>query len=111
MTDTLEDDLFSHNDELAGLKVPPHSLEAEQSVVGAQMIDKSQWDNGAEILLPDDFYRNEHRQVYRMMIRLAEQTQPLDVITLGEALDNEKQLDAVGGMEYLCRPVLPISTK
>ncbi|WP_394170394.1 replicative DNA helicase [Saccharospirillum alexandrii] len=101
MTDTLEDDLFSHNDELAGLKVPPHSLEAEQSVLGALMVDNSQWDNVAEILLPDDFYRNEHRQVYRMMIRLAEQTQPLDVITLGEALDNEKQLDAVGGMEYL----------
>ncbi|MEP4545137.1 MAG: DnaB-like helicase N-terminal domain-containing protein, partial [Saccharospirillum sp.] len=48
MTDTLEDDLFSHNDELAGLKVPPHSLEAEQSVLGALMIDNSQWENVAE---------------------------------------------------------------
>lgn len=101
MTDALEDDLFSGNEELANLRVPPHSLEAEQSVLGALMIDNSQWDNVSEILMPDDFYRNEHRQVYRMMLKLAELTQPLDVITLGEALEKEKQLEAVGGMAYL----------
>ena len=101
MTDALEDDLFSGSDDLAKLKTPPHSLEAEQSVLGALMIDNSQWDNVAEILMPDDFYRNEHRQVFRMMMRLAEDTQPLDVITLGELLEQEKQLEAVGGMSYL----------
>ncbi|GGX38170.1 replicative DNA helicase [Saccharospirillum salsuginis] len=101
MTDALEDDLFSGSDDLAKLKTPPHSLEAEQSVLGALMIDNSQWDNVSEILMPDDFYRNEHRQVFRMMMRLAEETQPLDVITLGELLEQEKQLEAVGGMSYL----------
>ncbi len=101
MTDALEDDLFSGSEDLAKLKTPPHSLEAEQSVLGALMIDNTHWDNIAEILMPDDFYRNEHRQVYRMMMRLAETSQPLDVITLGEALENEKQLEAVGGMSYL----------
>lgn len=101
MTDALEDDLFSGSDDLAKLKTPPHSLEAEQSVLGALMIDNSQWDNVAEILMPDDFYRNEHRQIFRMMMRLAEDTQPMDVITLGETLEKEKQLEAVGGMSYL----------
>ncbi|WP_108125232.1 replicative DNA helicase [Saccharospirillum mangrovi] len=100
MTDALEDDLFA-GDDVANLRVPPHSLEAEQSVLGALMIDNSQWDGVAEILMPDDFHRGEHRQIFRMMMKLSDQTQPLDVITLGEALEKEKQLEAVGGMAYL----------
>ncbi|MCH8531847.1 MAG: replicative DNA helicase [Saccharospirillum sp.] len=100
MTETQEDDLFVGNDAPA-VKTPPHSLEAEQSVLGALMIDNSQWDSVAEQLMPDDFYRNEHRQIYRMMVKLSEQSQPLDVITLSEALEKERQLEAVGGMGYL----------
>lgn len=100
MTEIQDDDLFVSNDAPA-VKNPPHSLEAEQSVLGALMIDNSQWDSVAELLMPDDFYRNEHRQIYRMMVRLSEQSQPLDVITLGEALEKERQLEAVGGMGYL----------
>ncbi|MHA7879115.1 MAG: replicative DNA helicase [Saccharospirillum sp.] len=100
MTETPEDDLFVSNDSPA-TQLPPHSLEAEQSVLGALMIDNSQWDTVAEQLVPDDFYRNEHRQVFRMMVKLSEQSQPLDVITLTEALEKERQLEAVGGMGYL----------
>lgn len=100
MTETQDDDLFVSNDSPA-VKTPPHSLEAEQSVLGALMIDNSQWDSVAEQLMPDDFYRNEHRQIYRMMVKLSEQSQPLDVITLSEALEKERQLEAVGGMGYL----------
>lgn len=100
MTETQDDDLFVSNDAPV-VKTPPHSLEAEQSVLGALMIDNSQWDSVAEQLMPDDFYRNEHRQIYRMMVKLSEQSQPLDVITLSEALEKERQLEAVGGMGYL----------
>lgn len=102
MTENFDDDLMSSVDaELTKLKTPPHSLEAEQSVLGALMVDNNQWDNVSEILMPDDFFRNEHRQLYRIMIKLAEANSPLDVITMGETLEKEKLLESTGGMEYL----------
>lgn len=102
MTQQFDDDLLSSPDaDLRHIKTPPHSIEAEQSVLGALMVDNSQWDNVSEILIPDDFYRNEHRQIYRMMTQLAESNSPLDVITLGESLEKEKILESSGGMIYL----------
>lgn len=102
MSDNFENDLtFPVDAELAQLKTPPHSIEAEQSVLGALMVDNQQWDNVSEVLMPDDFFRNEHRQLYRTMMKLAEANSPLDVITLGETLEKEKLLDASGGMEYI----------
>lgn len=102
MTEVFNDDLITEfESDLDLIKSPPHSLEAEQSVLGALMVDNHQWDTVSELLFPDDFYRNEHRQLYRTMMSLAEQNQPLDVITVGECLLKEKQLDAVGGMAYL----------
>ena len=101
MTEQFDDDLLSAPDDLHQIKSPPHSLEAEQSVLGALMVDNQQWDNVSEILMPDDFYRNEHRQLYRMLMKLAEANSPMDVITLGETLENEKLLEAVGGMVYI----------
>ncbi|MFQ3230340.1 replicative DNA helicase [Reinekea sp.] len=101
MTDLHDDDLLGEDQEVSRVKAPPHSLEAEQSVLGALMVDNSQWDNISELLVPDDFFRNEHRQIFRMMIKLAESSSPMDVITLGETLEKEKQLEAVGGMLYL----------
>ncbi len=81
------------------LKVPPHSLEAEQSVLGGVMIDNDAWDAVSEILVADDFYLKEHRQVFRAMTSLANTSKPLDVITLSEFL--EQQDDADVGMAYL----------
>ena len=102
MTENFDDDLLpSFDDELNRVKTLPHSIEAEQSVLGALMVDNSQWDNVSEILMPDDFYRNEHRQLYRMMIKLSESSSPLDVITMGETLEKEKLLESTGGMSYL----------
>ena len=64
MSEMHDDDLQGPTDsQLSHIKSPPHSLEAEQSVLGALMVDNNQWDNVSEILVPDDFFRNEHRQI------------------------------------------------
>lgn len=87
--------------EAAALKVPPHSVEAEQSVLGGLMLDNQAWDNIADRLVADDFYRYEHRLVFNAMVALAESSRPLDVVTLSEALEGRDQLDTVGGLAYL----------
>ncbi|BBI63082.1 replicative DNA helicase [Vreelandella sulfidaeris] len=91
----------SADTETAALKLPPHSLEAEQSVLGGLMLDNQAWDNVSERLVADDFYRYEHRLVFNVMIHLAEAGQPLDVVTLSEALEARDQLDTVGGLAFL----------
>lgn len=96
MNDTLELD-----QETAKLKVPPHSLEAEQSVLGGLMLDNQAWDNVADRLVADDFYRYEHRLIFNAMTGLAEVSKPLDVVTLSEALEGRDQLGSVGGLAYL----------
>lgn len=87
--------------ETAALKLPPHSLEAEQSVLGGLMLDNQAWDNISDRLVTDDFYRYEHRLVFNVMNHLAEAGQPLDVVTLSEALEGRDQLDTVGGLAFL----------
>ncbi|WP_163577470.1 replicative DNA helicase [Halomonas faecis] len=94
-------DVVAPDQETAALKVPPHSLEAEQSVLGGLMLDNSAWDNIADRLVADDFYRYEHRLIFNVMARLAEAAQPLDVVTLSEALEGRDQLETVGGLAYL----------
>lgn len=86
---------------LAGLKVPPHSIEAEQSVLGGLMIANDAWDNVADQLNPNDFYRGAHKQIFKQMIALVESENPIDVITLSEALNNTGELEQVGGLAYL----------
>lgn len=88
-------------DELSKLKTAPHSIEAEQSVLGALMMDNSQWDNIATHLIADEFYRPEHQLIYRQMGKLSAASQPFDVITLGEALEQSGELDQVGGVQYV----------
>ncbi|MCM2130156.1 replicative DNA helicase [Larsenimonas rhizosphaerae] len=87
--------------ETSGIKVPPNSLEAEQSVLGGLMLDNSAWDTVSELLIADDFYRFEHRFIFNAMTRLAEESRPLDAITLSESLESHDQLSKVGGLSYL----------
>ena len=87
--------------ETSRIKVPPHSLEAEQAVLGGLMLDNNGFDDVSEIVTDVDFYRRDHRLIYSAMFQLAEQTKPFDVITLGEVLDNSGVLDQAGGMAYL----------
>ncbi len=94
-------EMLEHDKEAAALKVPPHSLEAEQSVLGGLMLDNQAWDHVADRLVADDFYRYEHRLIFNVMAELAEAARPLDVVTLSEALEGRDQLDTVGGLAYL----------
>lgn len=87
--------------QVAGLKVPPHSIEAEQSVLGGLMLDNDRWDDVAERVAPNDFYTRPHRHIFTEMQRLQEMGKPIDLITLSESLENQGQLDGVGGFAYL----------
>ena len=84
-----------------GLKVPPHSIEAEQSVFGGLMLDNERWDDVAERVVADDFYTRPHRHIFTEMHRLQEMGKPIDLITLAESLEIQGQLDSVGGFAYL----------
>ncbi|MDE2088463.1 MAG: replicative DNA helicase [Gammaproteobacteria bacterium] len=83
------------------LKVPPHSIEAEQAVLGGLMLDNSAWDQIADRVSEEDFYRRDHRLIFHSVRQLADQTLPLDVVTLSEWLDKHRQLDEAGGLAYL----------
>jgi replicative DNA helicase len=87
--------------EMTALRLPPQSLEAEQSVLGGLMLDNSAWDTVAEIVIEQDFYRHDHRLIFQAMCKLSDQSQPLDVITLSDALRKLNELETAGGMAYL----------
>ncbi|MGL4206081.1 MAG: replicative DNA helicase [Aeromonadaceae bacterium] len=86
---------------LEQLKMPPHSFEAEQSVLGGLMLDNEAWDRVAERVSEHDFYSRPHRLIFAGMTRLSAQGLPIDLITLQEELERHEQLDAAGGFAYL----------
>ena len=83
------------------LKVPPHSIEAEQAILGGLMLDNSKWDVVGDLVLEEDFYRQDHRLIYGVVKRLANMGAALDVVTVAEALEQAQELDNSGGMAYL----------
>ncbi|MEX2479252.1 MAG: replicative DNA helicase [Gammaproteobacteria bacterium] len=85
------------------LKVPPHSIEAEQAVLGGLMLDNEALVQVAERISVEDFYRRDHGAVYQAVQLLANDNKPFDVVTVAEWLDNNEQLDDVGGMAYLAQ--------
>src|SRR5450756_1378448 len=82
-------------------KVPPQSIEAEESVLGGVLLDNNSMDRALEILVPDDFYREVHRKIMRAMLDLNQRSEPVDLITLAEALKERGELQDVGGAAYL----------
>ena len=87
--------------ETAALKVPPHSIEAEQAVLGGLMLDNNAWERVSDAVSDGDFYRHDHRLIFRAIFTLAERNSPFDVVTLSEQLDKEGHLSQVGGLGYL----------
>ena len=83
------------------LKRPPHSVEAEQSIIGGLMLDNQVWDKVSNKLCETDFYRTEHRILFRTISNLVKKDQPFDVVTLLDALKSYNELDDVGGEAYL----------
>ena len=83
------------------LRLPPHSIEAEQSVLGGLMLDATAWDQIADRVTSEDFYRNDHRLIFEAVAVLIERTQPCDAVTLSGHLESRGLLDQVGGLSYL----------
>jgi replicative DNA helicase len=86
---------------LDALKVPPHSLEAEQSVLGGLLLDNAAADRIGDLLFKPDFYNDAHREVFAAIMDLVAEDKPADVVTVAERLASLKKLDYVGGMAYL----------
>ena len=84
-----------------GLKLPPHSIEAEQSLLGGLMLDRNAWDKVADLVAASDFYRKDHRLIFAGIAELVENNDPCDVVTVSELLDNRGELTPSGGLEYL----------
>ncbi len=89
------------DDEVARLRVPPHSIEAEQSVLGGLLLDNSAWDRAGDLLTDSDFYRWEHRHIYAAIGALINATRPADVITVFEQLQSLGKAEECGGLVYL----------
>lgn len=85
------------------LKIPPHSIEAEQAVLGGLMLDNRAWEQIADRIAEVDFYRKEHRLIFRSIANLEMAESPFDVVTLSEELEKTHELDAAGGLAYLGR--------
>ncbi len=83
------------------LKVPPNSIEAEQSLLGGLMLDALAWDKVADVIIGDDFYRKDHRLIFAAIAHLVESGSPCDVVTVSEHLDGRGELENAGGLEYL----------
>jgi len=86
---------------LVALRVPPHSIEAEQSVLGGLLLDNAAWDRVGDVLAVDDFYRDDHRRIFRQISKLIEQNRPADVVTVSEAIESSEDKDKTGGITYL----------
>jgi len=83
------------------VRVPPHSVEAEQSLLGGLMLDNDAWDRIADRVRADDFYRHDHRLIFRAIASLAEQNAPFDMVTVAEQLERNGTLNDAGGLPYL----------
>ena len=86
---------------LAHLRVPPHSIEAEQSVLGGLLLDNAAFDKIADIISEGDFYRDEHKRIYRHISKLLERAKPADAVTVAESLDLGGEGNETGGLAYL----------
>lgn len=86
---------------IAQLRVPPHSIEAEQSVLGGLLLDNMAFDKIADIASETDFYRDEHRRIYRHISKLLERGKPVDAVTVAESLDIAGESGETGGLAYL----------
>ena len=89
------------DDEVARLRIPPHSVEAEQSVLGGLLIDNMAWDRAGDQVSEGDFYRYEHREIFIVIAALINGSKPADVITVFEQLQSNGKAEACGGLAYL----------
>ena len=85
----------------AGVRLPPHSVEAEQSVLGGLLLDSAAWDQIADRVAAGDFYRHDHRLIFEAIASLVERSQPCDAVTVSGLLESQGLSDQIGGLAYL----------
>ncbi|MBI5752765.1 MAG: replicative DNA helicase [Hydrogenophilales bacterium] len=89
------------DNQVDAIKLPPHSVEAEQSVLGGLLLENTAWERIADLITEQDFYRHDHRLIYRHITKLLDGGKPADVVTVSESLENSNELTTVGGLAYL----------
>ncbi len=87
--------------EIAQLRLPPHSIEAEQSVLGGLLLNNGTWEDIADIITDDDFYRHDHRMIWQHISNLLRAGRPADALTVKDALQQSGRLEDAGGEQYL----------
>jgi replicative DNA helicase len=87
--------------QVAALKLPPHSIEAEQSLIGGLLIDNAAWDRIGDVVRETDFYRDDHRRIFRHIGKLIQMGRPADVVTVYESIEQSNEVDQTGGLGYL----------
>jgi len=92
---------IARDSQIDALKLPPYSLEAEQSVLGGLLLDNSAWEKIADAVNAGDFYRADHRQIYSHISRLIDENKPADALTVAESLERSGKLEEVGGQAYI----------
>ena len=96
-----EEYVSSSDKQVAQLRIPPHSQEAESSVLGGLLLDNNSWDKVADLLVEADFYRYEHRLVFASITSLVNANRPADVITVFEQMQSQGKAEEIGGLAYL----------
>ena len=96
-----ENYVSSSDKQVAQLRIPPHSQEAESSVLGGLLLDNNSWDKVADLLVEADFYRYEHRLVFASITSLVNTNRPADVITVFEQMQSQGKAEEIGGLAYL----------
>src|SRR5258707_14887178 len=87
--------------QIESLRLPPHSVEAEQAVLGGLLLSNSSWERIGDLIRDTDFYRADHRVLWRVITRLVEENKPADVLTVSEALKGSGEIQDIGGPAYL----------
>ena len=89
------------DEQLDSLKLPPHSIEAEQSVIGGLLLENEALDKIADILSAQDFYQHDHKTIFQHISKLIEHNRPADIVTVAESLESTAELSSIGGIAYL----------
>lgn len=92
---------YSADPQLASIRLPPHSIEAEQSLIGGILLDNAAWERVADLVAVADFYRDDHRRIYKHISKLIDLGKPADVVTVYESLEKNDESEQAGGLAYL----------
>ena len=98
---SLRSSSYGEDAQMMAIKLPPHSVEAEQSLLGGLMLDNEAWERIADIVGEVDFYRDDHRRIFRHINLLIEKGRPADVVTVFESIEKSNEVEQVGGLAYL----------